>query len=200
MGTDAPSTPEGALDRSDSDAELLGRVSRVDGRSGDGRALSLLVERYKRLVYSVPVRLGLAEADCDDVFQNTFVALARHAGSINDPKALPKWLMQTARRECWSVARARGRARGTPAVELSDPSGPMPASLEAAERLHAVEEALAQLGGRCEKLIRALFVERTKPDYVAIGARLGIPVGSIGPTRARCLAKLLELLPGGDSL
>ncbi len=192
-----PTARPATLDHDTTDADLLAAAAGGDPQGPAGRALGILVARYRRLVYSVPVRLGLSASDADDVFQNTFLALARHAGRIEAAVALPRWLTQTARRECWAVARARARHRGSSpeAIESLDPALPVPAALERAERRHAVETALGRLGGRCEHLLRALFLSGSVPDYTAVAAAVGMPVGSIGPTRARCLAKLLELLP-----
>jgi RNA polymerase sigma factor (sigma-70 family) len=152
-------------------------------------------------VYSIARQHDLAEDQCDDVAQFVFTQLLKYAGSIRDGAALPAWLAQTTRRACWKlVARLRrddARLREMPHMAASDPAArdaAADAMLTATEQAHRVRAALDELGGRCRDLLRALFVESTSPDYDAMGRRLGMPVGSIGPTRVRCLAKLAALL------
>lgn len=169
-------------------AELL-----VRAKAKDNRAWRELVQLYSSLVYSIPKRYGFPSAECDDVFQTVFVILLRELPAIRSPQTLPKWLMTTTHRECWRLAKARpapaAPGQATPATQE------LPADTALRwEREHRVRSALHELGGRCERLIEALFLDPTRPDYEAIGRRLGIPPGSIGPTRARCLAKLAELL------
>jgi RNA polymerase sigma factor (sigma-70 family) len=171
----------------DDHAETVAAAAR-----GDERAWRRLVHRYKRLVYSIPRGYRLGEEACEDVFQNVFVALVRELPKLSDARALPKWLITTTHRECW---RANRRARpGSLAMEVEseelDPA--QGADWEARQRL---EEGLSALGGRCEKLLRMLYLTPAQVPYERVGEVLGMPVGSIGPTRSRCLAKLAELLP-----
>jgi RNA polymerase sigma factor (sigma-70 family) len=187
-----PEQPEAVVDGED--AELLSAAAR-----GDARAMGALVDRYQRLVYAVPKRLGLPPEACEDVFQNVFVALIRHVGSIRDARTLPKWLITTANRESWSAARVRRRHRGVEPPEALAGDVPPPAEgLEDLEIRQQIERALQALGGRCEKLLRAVMVAGDRPDYQRLGQELGMPVGSIGPTRARCLEKLQALMSGPE--
>jgi len=180
-----------------SDSQLVAR-----SLGGDDRAWRELVDRYKRLVYSIPRRYRLPDDQCDDVFQNVFASLLRHLSKVRDAESLPKWMITTTCRECWRQVRenkaAQGRTEPGWPVDASDPSDPPEARAEAWERQFLVDQALRSLGGRCERLLRAIFLDPSKPSYTAISERLGMPVGSIGPVRARCLAKLLELLPDLD--
>lgn len=172
-----------------SDADLVAMVV-----SGDRSAWGPLVDRYKRLVYSIPRRYGFPEDVCDDVFQTVFALLLREVQNVRDPAALTKWLMTTTHRECWRVSRAR-KASGLPEVELAGSADQLPDELaQKWERQHLIQTALGQLGGRCEALLRAIFLDRSDPSYAEISRRLGMPVGSIGPVRARCLEKLMALL------
>jgi RNA polymerase sigma factor (sigma-70 family) len=166
--------------------------------AGDEAAWEALVERYGRLVYSVARRCGLGDADADDVFQVVFTMLVRHLGALRDQTRLASWLITTAYRESWRVGRAN-RSH----VEIDDPAaavvdtGAPPAELVAqAERDQLVREGLARLDPRCRELLTALFLEADTPSYEAIGRRLGMPIGSIGPTRARCFKKLEPILVG----
>lgn len=169
------------------DAELLSACVR-----GEPRAWSRLVDRYSALVYSIPRKQGLPESDCDDVFQTVFSSLLTHIGSIRDAASLPKWLITSTRRECWRVARARA-----PVALPDDPPDAAVSeaeTMETLERRQIVRESLRELGGSCERLLRALFASRAERSYADIARELGLPVGSIGPTRARCLSKLMEIL------
>lgn len=170
------------------DADLLDAC-----RRGDPLAWDALVERYARLVWSVARRNGLPESDADEAMQATFIQLHRRLETLRDDAKLSSWLITTAHRESWRVARAR-----RPAVEADEsvPSADDPGTeqVERWERQHAVHEALRTLGGRCETLLRALFLAGDRPDYEKVAASLDMPIGSIGPTRARCFEKLRVIL------
>lgn len=163
---------------------------------GDEAAWETLVERYGRLVLSVARRSGLGDTDADDVFQIVFATLARRLGSLRDQTRLSSWLITTAHRESWRVARG-----SHPHDDLDDAaatvvdSGPPPAEVVArAERDQLVRAAIGRLDDRCRDLLTALFLDADDPSYQAIGERLGMPVGSIGPTRVRCFKKLEAVL------
>lgn len=175
-----------------SEDRLSDLLVRAQGK--DDRAWRELVHLYSSLVYSIPKRYGFPSDECDDIFQTVFVILLRELSAIRTPRTLPKWLMTTTHRECWRLARARPTpvAPGDEAV-LASQELPGDAALRW-EREDRVRSALHELGGRCERLIEALFLDPAHPDYEVIARRLAIPPGSIGPTRARCLAKLAELL------
>ena len=170
---------------------------------GDQRAWSRVIQLHAGLVYSIARHHGLSEDRCDDVAQLVFTSLLKHVARIKDPVALPAWLAQTTRRACWRMVERIRRDEtaqramehtglpGAAAWEDTDAGAQMLTRLEQA---HAIRVALDELGGRCRELLRALFVDSGTPDYEAIGRRLGMPVGSIGPTRVRCLAKLAALL------
>lgn len=160
-----------------------------------------LVEKYKRLVYSIPRGYRLPDSTCDDIFQSVFSLLYQNLGSLRDTRTLAKWLMTTTQRECWRTTRSNTRAAShlanLPAAEAPS-TEPAADDLERWERRVAVQQALTRLGGPCERLLRALFTTADSTNYADVAASLGIPTGSIGPTRARCLAKLASLL--SDSL
>lgn len=164
---------------------------------GDERAWKTLVERYGRLVYSIPHRYRLDDAAADDVFQEVFSILFRQLPKIRRRTGLPKWIMTTTHRVCRQWARRARRAGELPAeVERTGP--PPPEELARDEDRHRVREALARLGGRCETLLLALYASPGEASYEQIARQLNLPVGSIGPTRARCLRKLLELMEGSE--
>ena len=163
-------------------------------RNGDKQAWDTLVERYVPLIWSICRRHRLRGADANDVGQSVWLHLVDQLDKIRDPAALPGWLATTTRRECGRVLRT---ARG-----------PHAAGLSAGRREHtrsAGREGRAGVAGRrdassaargvrllppcCQQLITLLTEDPPMP-YAEISARLGIPVGSIGPTRRRCLDKL----------
>lgn len=125
--------------------------------------------------------------ECEDVAQTVFVILLRRLASLRDVESLPKWLMTTTRRECLRVLRRRGALVGdigdAPDLAVEPPD-------TADDESAALHGALASIGERCHRLLTLLFLTDPPPDYTAISAALGVPIGSIGPTRARCLAKL----------
>jgi RNA polymerase sigma factor (sigma-70 family) len=159
-------------------------------RNGDQLAWDALVERYAPLIWSLCRRYRL---DAADVGQNVWLQLVNQLGKIRDPAALPGWLATTTRRECQRVlntAQAPHAALHAPdADNIPDDQASMLEHVLAAERHAALREASAHLPPRCQQLI-ALLIKDPPVPYAQISARLGIPVGSIGPNRRRCLDKL----------
>jgi RNA polymerase sigma factor (sigma-70 family) len=163
-------------------------------RNGDKQAWDALVERYAPLIWSICRRHRLDSADAEDVGQSVWLLLVDHLGNLRDPAALPGWLATTTRRECGRVRRAaRGpRAAGhvpDPQTLPGEQAATADQELLAAERHAALRQALLELPPDCQQLIALLCADPPVP-YAQISARLDIPVGSIGPTRRRCLDKL----------
>ena len=161
---------------------------------GDKQAWDALVERFIPLIWSICRKHRLGYADAEDVGQNVWLQLMGHLGKIRDPAALPGWLVTVTRRECLRVMSATQRppaARHVIAAEIiaDEQSGTADQELLAAERHAALREAFAALPPSGQRLI-ALLLEDPPASYTDISARLGIPVGSIGPSRRRCLDKL----------
>jgi RNA polymerase sigma factor (sigma-70 family) len=173
------------------DCTVTGLVIRA--QNGDKRAWDALVERYAPLVWSICRQYGLDRADAEDVGQTVWMRLVRQLGNLRDPAAIPGWLATTTRRECSQVVRAaRGRAVTcvADAEDIPDPeSGAPDQDLLTAERHAALREALTSLSPSCQQVM-ALLIEDPPVPYTQISATLGIPVGSIGPLRRRCLAQL----------
>ena len=170
-------------------ADLVARA-----RNGDKQAWDALVERYAPLIWSICRRHGLGDADAEDVGQNVWLKLVDQLETLRVPAALPGWLATTTRRDCGRILRAAPRARET--VQMDDTQASAddhaPAAEEellAAERHAALCEALTQLPPCCQQLI-TLLAQDPPASYAQISTMLGIPAGSIGPTRARCLDKL----------
>jgi len=163
-------------------------------RNGDQRAWDAIVERYASLVWSICRRYRLSSADTDDAGQAVWLQLVDQIDRIRDPAALPGWLATTTRRECGRIVRAAHRAQPPGYVLDADKipdeqTGTADDELLVAERHAALREALSHLPPSCQQLI-SLLTEDPPPPYAEISARLGIPVGSIGPSRSRCLDKL----------
>jgi len=170
-------------------ADLMTRAAK-----GDKHAWDALVEQFIPLIWSICRKHRLGDADAEDVGQNVWLQLMGHLGRIRDPAALPGWLVTVTRRECLRVMSATQRpptARYVMGTEIiaDEQSGTAEQELLAAERHAALHEAFAALPPSGQRLI-ALLLEDPPASYTEISARLGIPVGSIGPTRRRCLDKL----------
>ncbi|UCD75505.1 MAG: sigma-70 family RNA polymerase sigma factor [Phycisphaerales bacterium] len=162
-------------------------------RSGDEEAWRELVSRYGRLVFSIPRRYGLSPQASEDVFQEVFAILVRQLPTIRNPTGLPKWLITTTHRVSCRISK-QGRTESTHVADTVDPHGPPPEEISRWERQQLVRECLRRLGGRCEELLTALYMGRGQVGYEEISRSLDMPIGSIGPTRARCLQKLLEIM------
>ena len=163
-------------------------------RNSDKQAWDALVERYAPLIWSICRRYGLGGADADDVGQTVWLHLVDQLDRLRDPAALAGWLATTARRECLRVLRAAQRLQASghvPDIEnIPDQHAPIAEQeLLTAERHAALREAFTCLPSRCQQLM-VLLLEDPPLPYAQISARLGIPAGSIGPSRARCLNKL----------
>jgi RNA polymerase sigma factor (sigma-70 family) len=171
---------------------VTGLVNRA--RAGDKQAWDALVERYAPLIWSICRRYQLDGADAADVSQTVWLHLVDHLGYLRDPAALPGWLATTTRRECGRAVRAaRGPLAAGSGLDAESLSGEQAATAEqdlmAAERHAALREAFGDLPADRQRLIALLAADPPLP-YAEINARLGIPVGSIGPARRRCLDKL----------
>lgn len=161
-------------------------------KEGDESAWEALVEKYKRLVYSIPYRIGLDEEEAAEVFQFVFLSLISHIDDLRQEETLVPWLVTTTQRRSWKLARASAR-RAVNFEELQDgPAGhaSVEDDLEAIERQLAVRSALDRLDDRCRRLLEILFYSEPPAAYDDVSRRMSMPVASIGPTRMRCLEKL----------
>lgn len=172
---------------------------------GDAAAWDALVERYKRLIYTIARRAGLDEDQATDIFQRVFTILLERIDTIEQPAQIGAWFVATTRRESWRLRRrerAAPSALGIPeeyAADLLD-QDPLPdEQVQTLEDQHRVRLALGALDERCRRLLTLLFLAPEPPTYTMIAALLGMREGAIGPTRARCLQKLRRLLPEEDA-
>jgi RNA polymerase sigma factor (sigma-70 family) len=166
-------------------ADLVSRA-----RMGEQQAWDALVERYATLIWSVCRRYRLADADAEDVAQVVWLHLVDHLDKLRDPMALPGWLLTTTRRECAkALRRTYAVTAAGDAVNIDGIPGEQDTveeELLAAERCAALQTALTDMPAAWRRLMVLLTTDPPLP-YREIAARLGIAVGSIGPTRARCL-------------
>jgi RNA polymerase sigma factor (sigma-70 family) len=170
---------------------------------GDAAAWKTLVERFSGLVWSVARGRGLPAAEAEEVFQTTWFRFAEHIGRIRSPDQVGAWLATTARHESHKAARAGWRVALTedldelaPGVDDLSPEQAVVAQEDAAadlERAHQLWRAFEELPGRCRELLRVLLAS-PPPSYAEVALAFDMPVGSIGPTRGRCLRQLRELL------
>jgi len=175
--------------------DVAGLVRRA--AEGDWKAWERIVEQYARLIWSNTVGFKLAETDAADVVQTTWLRLLEHIDRIEYPDRVGSWLAATARHECLRSLAARKRVvLGHDDLELDCIVAQEPDlddRLLASERAKVVRDALAHLPMRWQRLLEMLMADPPVP-YAEISDQLGLPVGSIGPTRGRCLAQLRVLL------
>ena len=185
------------------DAALIDRC-----RSGDGEAWAALVRRYQRIVYAIAMRTGADEHAAADVFQTVFSRLHEHLPRLTQPERLQAWIVTTAKREALRVRQINRRTVSLTraddgdgdAIEdsFADDAPLAEEALDRLQQLNLLRTALDQLDNRCRGLLTLLFRDDDeRPAYDEVARRLAVPVGSIGPTRARCLAKLRALVEGG---
>ncbi len=162
----------------------------------DAGAWRELVHRFEALVNTVARRCGLDSGDAADCAQHVWMSLYRNRRAIRDPRRLPKWLIMTARRRSIRIARQnRQRSASRSAHRPGEDMPPLPdEEVERLERQAELEMALLQLDGRCQALLRALFLAPREKSYREIASELGLPVNSIGPIRTRCLNRLRRVL------
>ncbi len=172
------------------DPEVIALV--VAARNGDSGAWNALVERYAPLMWSTCRAYRLDAADAEDVGQTVWLKLIEHLPDIRTPAALPGWILTATRRECLRVLRIARRIRPDETVgDLAEPDDrvDLDERLLAGERNIAMRAAFGQLPPRCQHLL-SLLMQDPPASYSVVSSRLGIPTGSIGPNRARCLDRL----------
>ena len=173
-------------------------------RRGEADAWNVLVNRYQRLIYTIPRRAGLDEDQAAEVFQRTFARLLENLDRIRQPESIHAWLVTTAKRETLQLIRQQSIEQSLSYIDYTDnrPRGeamfnddPLPSeALELLEEQHLIRRAMTSMDERCRCLLTLLYSRSDPPSYTEIAAVLDMPEGSLGPTRARCLEKLRRLL------
>ena len=163
---------------------------------GDAVAWDRLLDDYGRLIWSVVRRAGLDDEEAEEVFQRSWVAIVDGLGRLKKPESLGSWIAMTTRHQVYRFfsesARHRRSVPLNPGDEFEVPSG-VEEALECEQRNQAMRESVDRLADRCRTLLRLLFFEDPPLDYESIAEQSGLAIGSIGPIRARCLAKLKKI-------
>jgi RNA polymerase sigma factor (sigma-70 family) len=167
-------------------------------RKGDVGAWQRLLDRYERLVFSVPRRYGLSREDAADITQITFTILVQSMDTLPEDSSLGAWLASVARRHTWRLLkRRRHEEAGVHDSSSEDPTLLSTGGTEDLEHWELAEwlnYGLSLVSKTCRDLLSALYLESEQPSYAEVAARLWMAVGSVGPTRIRCLKRLREEL------
>lgn len=165
--------------------------------AGNEEAWAALIEKYKALIYSIPVKYGLPPHEAAEVFQGTCVELLTRLPELREPRALPKWLMQVAHHQCYRWKRQQQRVVSRDADEtLPEPATPAIAEsvVQQTQEEQMLREALANLTPQCRRLVELLFLETPPRPYAEVASELGLALGSIGFTRQKCIERLRRRL------
>ncbi len=163
---------------------------------GKEAAWSALIDKYKNLIFSIPLKYGLSQDDAGDIFQSVCVEMLSTLPKLREPKALPKWIMQVTAHKCLYHKQRLARVAPADTDELPEQSVPAVAEqiLRQAEEEQNLREVLSNLSPRCRQLIHMLFFEEPARPYQIIASELGLAPGSIGFIRQRCLDRLRKRL------
>jgi RNA polymerase sigma factor (sigma-70 family) len=164
---------------------------------GNENAWSLLIDKYKSLIFSIPVKYNLSPDDASEIFQSACLSLLRELPYLREPKALPAWLIRLTARKCARLKHERQRFVDTEALEeiaFTGIEGLPDQLLLEVETEQLVREAMNELSADCQRLLALLFLSDPPLRYDDAAATLGLATGSIGATRMRCLEKLRRSL------
>jgi len=165
--------------------------------AGNEQAWSLLIDKYKALIYSIPVKYGLPAQEAADVFQGTCMELLTRLPELREPRALPKWLMQVAHHQCYRWKQQQQRLVSRDAdTDLPEPTSPAIADalVQQTQEEQMLREALTGLTAQCRRLVELLFLETPPRPYAEVAVELGLALGSIGFTRQKCMERLRRSL------
>lgn len=188
-----------------SDSALIAKC-----QAGEAAAWEILVQRYQRLVYAIVRRMGFDEHAAADVFQTVFMRLMAHLPRLTDHDRLQAWIVTTTKRE---ALLQRKRAMRTVSLthdddgdgdteqwDVADEAMLPDEALEAAQSQNSVRNGLDALDTRCRELLTLLYrYDDDKIAYEDVARRMDMPLGSIGPTRARCLGKLRKIVEASEA-
>ena len=181
------------------DAQLIKRC-----RKGDQGAWDELVERYQRLIYTIPRRAGLTDEQAADVFQDVFLTLFQKIDEIEQPERIRSWIVTTAKFKTWGIIRG-SKGFHSPETEeemefemasLADKSPLVDDLLIELEEQHLIRAALTKLEERCKRIISMIYLSEPAASYAEVGKAIGVGETSISPLRSRCLKKLGKILSG----
>ena len=180
------------LEGSRQDEELVGRC-----RHGDENAWAELIDKYKNLIYSIPIKYGFARDDANEIFQAVCLTLLSELSSLREPRALPAWLIKTTSRRCVRFRKEERHTSDPKPTELEPPANEsdIPELLiRQLEQEQIVRDALNDVGPVCRQIIELLFYREPPVSYDEAASLLGMAKGSMGATRMRCLDKLRRQL------
>jgi len=179
-------------DRAWSDARLIRRCL-----DGDERAWSALIEKYKNLIYSIPIKYGASPEDAADIFQSVCMELLSELPRLRKRASFRSWLITVTAHQAFQwkrKTRRRAEEELTPAEEERLETDPSPDLVEQVQRDQVMREAIAGLPPRCREMITLLFFSEPQLPYRDVAQQLGLAVGSIGFIRGRCLKRLQRML------
>ncbi len=167
-------------------------------RKGRAGAWRRMLDKYERIVFSVPRRYGLSSEDAADITQLTFTILVQSMDTLPEDSSLGAWLTTVARRHTWRLLE-RKRRQGVEKHGDPEESAPAAASADTNDQEHWeltewLDHGLMMIGEPCRDLLFALYLEPEQPSYAEVAERMGMAVGSVGPTRIRCLKRLRQVL------
>src|SRR5687767_8021570 len=170
-------------------------------RAGHAHAWERLLDKYERLVFSISLNYGLTTDDAADVTQITFTILLQNLNTLPDEIRLSSWLATVARRHTWRLLARNRRESVSPDEDLArnETFGGIVDNRERWELAEWLNQGLSMLDERCRKLLLALYFDAEQPSYAQIADRLNMPIGSIGPTRARCLEQMKQNMGNAES-
>ena len=186
-----------AVDIGREDADLIRRC-----RAGDQAAWESLVERYQRLIFTIPIRAGLSEEQATDVFQEVFLTLFEKIDAIEQPERIRSWIVTTAKFKTWALVRG-SRGLYSPATDaemeaemanIADETAMADQVLIELEEQHLIRTALTKLEERCQRILTMIYLSDPAASYVEVAAAIGVGETSISPLRSRCLKKLKDIL------
>jgi RNA polymerase sigma factor (sigma-70 family) len=179
------------------DAELVAAC-----RRGDETAWNALVDRYQRLIITIPRRAGLSEEQAADVFQEVFLTLFEKLDEIQQPDRIRSWMVTTAKFKTWGIVRGE-KGFYSPETEeemelemasLADASPLADDVLIELEQQHQIRAALKEMEERCRKILSMIYLQDAAASYAEVAAAIGVGETSISPMRSRCLQKLAKIL------
>ena len=186
-----------AADLGSEDADLIRRC-----RDGDQAAWESLVDRYQRLIFTIPRRAGLSDEQAADVFQDVFMTLFEKIDAIEQPERIRSWIVTTAKFKTWALVRG-SKGLYSPATDgelemeianIADTSALADDVLIELEEQHLIRMALAKLEERCRQILSMIYLSEPAASYVEVAAAIGVGETSISPLRSRCLKKLKDIL------
>ena len=164
---------------------------------GDEKAWNRLIDKYKRLIYSVPVKYGLSPDDAGDIFQNVCVDLFTNLSKLRKIESIRSWLITVATHKCFHHKKHQRSDVELDAMEqevAQDIAAAPPLVMQEIQEEQVVRDAIQKLTPRCAELVRMLFFEQPPVPYNEVAQKLGLATGSIGFIRGRCLSRLQKIL------